>query len=182
MTHEVFLQDVPSINGRVLRNELVPLMWKLNINDFIIDKPRDKPMAWVRFLDPNDAQRFLEKYGTVGPHRKLTISGAKIRVVRSTKEVDAFAMGALRRLRTERLTKLARRGAGGHDDDSGRAEAVVLNHMSLSCGHNMFINKTLTFIEEWKMGGLMAGITRFGRRMIVIKLNLGPGRLVRLTA
>ncbi|KGQ04334.1 RNA-dependent RNA polymerase 1 [Beauveria bassiana D1-5] len=63
---EVFLKNVPiDVGEDRLKKELTPFFNALSIVDFIVDKPKRKPMAWVSFLRHSDGEAFLKTHGKV---------------------------------------------------------------------------------------------------------------------
>ncbi|KAM3437517.1 hypothetical protein NHJ13734_004584 [Beauveria thailandica] len=77
---EVFLKNVPvNLGEDRLKNELTPFLNALGIVDFIVDKPKRKPMAWVSFLRHSDGEAFLRTHGKVAaapvPEKPLATDG-----------------------------------------------------------------------------------------------------------
>lgn len=61
---EVFLRGVPAtLAEQNLKEALAPYLNTLGIADWVVDKPKRKPMAWVTFLSAADGTTFLKKHG-----------------------------------------------------------------------------------------------------------------------
>ncbi|TQV91673.1 RNA-dependent RNA polymerase [Cordyceps javanica] len=78
---EVFLRGVPKdLADDTLRQELLPLMQRLGIEDWSCDKPKKKTQAWLTFLRCEDGAQFLERHGKViaptQPRSAATVAAA----------------------------------------------------------------------------------------------------------
>ena len=61
---EVFCRNVPQdLSEEGFIQELMPFMKALNITDFYCEKPKRRPQAWIKFLNPGDGYSFLERHG-----------------------------------------------------------------------------------------------------------------------
>ncbi|KAK2938336.1 RNA-dependent RNA polymerase, eukaryotic-type [Fusarium oxysporum f. sp. vasinfectum] len=61
---EVFCRNVPQdLSEESFKQELMPFMKALNITDFYCEKPKRRPQAWIKFLNPGDGYSFLERHG-----------------------------------------------------------------------------------------------------------------------
>ncbi|OAA55404.1 RNA-dependent RNA polymerase [Cordyceps fumosorosea ARSEF 2679] len=61
---EVFLRGVPATLAEDnLKAALAPFVNALGIADWVVDKPKRKPMAWVTFLNAADGTKFLKTHG-----------------------------------------------------------------------------------------------------------------------
>ncbi|KAM3512242.1 hypothetical protein MY11210_004089 [Beauveria gryllotalpidicola] len=143
---EVFLKNVPvDLTEDRLKNEVTPFLNALGIVDFIVDKPKRKPMAWVSFLKHTDGDAFLKKHGKVAAlpsSQKPQPSGGRLRDIarlhllstpiyaeRSRREVNKLALHRLTHERDERQKK---------PDRGQPAPAIICSINAVSCGKIVF--------------------------------------------
>ncbi|KAM5379841.1 hypothetical protein ACJA88_005269 [Fusarium oxysporum] len=68
---EVFCRNVPQdLSEESFKQELMPFMKALNITDFYCEKPKRRPQAWIKFLNPGDGYSFLERHGKQQRHNE----------------------------------------------------------------------------------------------------------------
>ncbi|KAF4415616.1 RNA-dependent RNA polymerase 1 [Fusarium acutatum] len=164
---EVFCRNVPQdLSEESFKQELMPFMKALNITDFYCDKPKRKPQAWIKFLNPGDGYSFLESHGkqqrpnqpqkeNINPRYpfktnfrskdtpRLHILKTAVFVEKSTRVLDKHSIAHLKHERAKEQQKAA---ATTTKDRQAQSKAFNIN--SISCGGNTFRGpeQTITFV------------------------------------
>jgi hypothetical protein len=163
---EVFCRNVPQdLSEESFKNELLPLMKSLGISDFYCEKPKSKPRAWIKFLEPRDGQAFLDRHGKQAhqgdyskenfnprypfkPYAKpkqtprLYILKAPVFVEKSTRALDKPTIAHLRHERGKKQKPAAAKDR--------QAQVKAFKILNISCGGNTFHGPDgiITFVEH----------------------------------
>ncbi len=185
---EVFLSNVPlSLTDGNLQTELKPLLNALGIVDWVVDKPKRKPVAWISFLKASDGVKFLKKHGKVSaPQRQTQVSAASpspgdghgapprdrtpavarllllstpIYVEKSRRKVNPQTLGHLRHESKERQTK---------PDRGQRASAIICRLRQLSSGKIIFAQPRMELKYMQQTHHQISGHATFGLQSLVV--------------
>ncbi|KAJ5693424.1 hypothetical protein N7462_002847 [Penicillium macrosclerotiorum] len=171
---EVFLRNIPiDLNEDGLKVQLEPFMKRLQIVDFICEKPRKKGHGNVTFLNRRDGERFLDRHGTRKtrsllpspahpPVYNLRFMGTDILCELSRRpQPQAFTLRALEHAAQERTNPLYTT-----EEDTS---AIVFRLASFNCGYYAFHTKHLAYVPQiwWNQ----CGIVKCTKRNFVVKLE-----------
>lgn len=181
---EAFLRNVPqTLADEDLRKELKPYMEALKITDWICEKPRRKPQAWIKFLNQEDGRKFLQKHERIkatpeqqkenaGPESlfkprlrtgrdraRLHILKTAVYVEKSTRPLDKHTINHLKYDREQRKTPR-----------DPQAPTTAFRLYKISCGGNIFHgeNKVLTFVEQEASVCSIETVGKFTQRYLTI--------------
>ncbi|PLB44105.1 RNA-directed RNA polymerase QDE-1 [Aspergillus steynii IBT 23096] len=173
---EVFVRNIPcQLSRDGFKRELDPLMERLQIVDFMCDKPRSKYFGFITFLRQDDGHRFLAAHGQdeipegfLGLPRlrpRLSLMGVNIFCKLGDREPNPLILRALEHEVEERRKRLGI-----------KPETIISFAMTMvSCGRSDFVRERLVYTPEeaWKM----KGIIKFRKRDIVVKT---ASRIIRM--
>ena len=178
---EVFMRNLPiDLNEDGLKTQLEPFMNRLNIVDFICEKPKRKSIGNVTFLSRRDGERFLEIHGQRSaetPFRSyapapaksnLKLTGADVFCTLSKRQPQEFTIKTLSHAAQERANPQYT-----IEEDSS---AVLFFLSSFSCGYYTFISEHLGYVPEVEWSN--HGTVKFTKRNVVV--NLDSGQLIRI--
>ncbi|KAJ4007046.1 hypothetical protein NW752_010460 [Fusarium irregulare] len=169
---EIFCRNVPQdLSEESFKRELLPFMNVLNITDFWCDKPRDKSLAWIRFLNVGDGSAFLQRHGkhrrpnehgkeNMNPNfqfrpnprprdtPRLFILRTPVFVEQSQKPVDKHAIAHFKYEREKKQKETASATKKDH-----HAPARAFDIADIRCGGNTFWGEhdILTFVDHNKL-------------------------------
>lgn len=165
---EVFVHNVPNQLSRDgFKRELDPIMERLQIVDFMCDKPKSKHFGFITFLRKDDGNRFLAAHGQ-DEFPSGFLGNLRFKARLSLVGVDTFCKAGDREpnpliIRTlEHEAELRKKRLGI------KPETVISFGMtSLSCGRCDFVREQLVYTpeESWAMEGVM----NFRKRDVVVK-------------
>ncbi|KAK1625738.1 RNA-dependent RNA polymerase [Colletotrichum phormii] len=185
---EVYLTNVPRhLTDRTLEKELRPHMNALGILEWACSSKSKNNKGWVTFLNTADAKRFLKRHGKQslpddGATSKSTPRGGKppnqrakanlflmntpVWVAPSNRPPDPFMIKSLAHRLEEEYRQRKQQDAPSADDP------IVFQVSHLACGHNSVQrDKTLIFNEQCRFS--QRGLAKFGKRMLILKLEQG---------
>ncbi|KAI6756713.1 hypothetical protein HG530_011311 [Fusarium avenaceum] len=191
---EVFCRNVPQdLSEDSLKRELLPLMMALRISDFYCEKPKRRPQAWIKFLEPSDGKAFLSKHGkqaqqgdygkeNLNPQHpfklytkpketpRLFILKTAVYVEKSTRPVDKFSIAHLKHEREKK--KKQKKPAATKDRQT---QVQSFNILEISCGGNTFYGpeKTITFVEHNKLALPRGVIGKFTPQWLTVQKEAG---------
>ncbi|RKK82930.1 hypothetical protein BFJ69_g2837 [Fusarium oxysporum] len=173
---EVFCRSVPQdLSEESFKQELMPFMKALNITDFYCEKPKRRPQAWIKFLNPGDGYSFLERHGKQQRHNesqkeninprypfktnfrpkdtpRLHILKTAVFVEQSTRALDKHSIAHLKHERDKKQQKAAAAAAAAAATTTKDRQAPVkaFSIIGISCGGNTFRGpqQVITFVEH----------------------------------
>ncbi|TXC03462.1 hypothetical protein FocTR4_00001936 [Fusarium oxysporum f. sp. cubense] len=174
---EVFCRNVPQdLSEESFKQELMPFMKALNITDFYCEKPKRRPQAWIKFLNPGDGYSFLERHGKQQRHNesqkeninprypfktnfrpkdtpRLHILKTAVFVEQSTRALDKHSIAHLKRERDKKQQKAAAAAAAAAAATTTKdrqAPVKAFSIIGISCGGNTFRGplQVITFVEH----------------------------------
>lgn len=170
------MTNIPQqMTDRVLRNHLQPLMKDLSIDTYRCQKPQQKQFGFLVFLDINDGNRFLEKYGETKASRLLSVTPPKIQVLntpiycaKSHKSPNAHLLQSLEKEKRDHKTR-ARTVVT--TEKSGQPIKNQFALGSVSCGIWSYVGDKVVYVPYYhhqEPGG-----ATFGARSLLVKLWCG---------
>jgi hypothetical protein len=173
---EVFVRDVPEqVTEKGLRNLLQPYMRKISIDIFYCHKQRHKRFAFLIFLEPNDGNRFLQKYGQTKPPAlqfnqppKIQILMTPIYCAISKKSPNQHV---LRSLEKEKNDKKARIQTVNITEISKQPPKKDFPCSSVSCGVWSYAGTELVYVPCSTTHA--NGQAKFGARSLLVRLDSG---------
>lgn len=173
---EVFVTNIPQqMTDRVLRNHLQPLMKDLSIDTYRCQKPQQKQFGFLVFLDINDGNRFLEKYGETKASRSLSTTPPKILILntpiycaKSHKSPNLHLLQSLEKEKRDQKTKTRTVVT------TETSRQPIKNHFALdsvSCGIWSYAGNKAVYVPYYHHEEL--GSATFGARSLLVKLWRG---------
>ncbi|TVY69325.1 hypothetical protein Focb16_v000340 [Fusarium oxysporum f. sp. cubense] len=159
---EVFCRNVPQdLSEESFKQELMPFMKALNITDFYCEKPKRRPQAWIKFLNPGDGYSFLERHGKQQRHNesqkeninprypfktnfrpkdtpRLHILKTAVFIEQSTRALDKHSIAHLKHERDKKQQKAAAAAAAATTTKDRQAPVKAFSIIGISCGGNTF--------------------------------------------
>ncbi|KAF5672461.1 hypothetical protein FHETE_3764 [Fusarium heterosporum] len=188
---EALCRNVPQdLSEESFKRELLPLMKALDISDFYCEKPKAKPRAWIKFLNPRDGQTFLDKHGkqkcqqddskgNLSPRYpfqaytkpkdipRLRILKTAVFVEKSTRPLDKHALAHLKHERDKKQKATAVKGR--------QAPIKEFSILNIICGGNTFCgpDKIITFVDHNRMIIPKDAIGKFTPQWLTIQHEAG---------
>ncbi|KAI9037676.1 RNA-directed RNA polymerase QDE-1 [Aspergillus affinis] len=173
---EVFVRGIPmQLSRDGFKREFDPIMERLQIMDFMCDKPKARYFGFITFLREDDGNRFLAAHGQeetptplLGRPRvrpRLSIMGVDIFCKLGDRHPNPLVIRALEHQAEQRRKRLGI-----------KPETIISFHMTtLSCGRCDFADRELVYTpeESWTT----EGVIRFRKRDIVVKTE---SRVIRM--
>ncbi|PHH50770.1 putative RNA-dependent RNA polymerase 2 [Ceratocystis fimbriata CBS 114723] len=157
---EVILSNVPrQCPQKVVTDNLMPYLEKLQITEFTCVKMSQKPSARILFVHKKDAELFLSKFpATIPNHSKLVIVGAKVVATRGRPISDEIEV-----MHAQHVTKERKKYETAlKSQDHQLSQPISMAIGAVTCGkcHIMPDGKLVYVAEAWTTG--TANI-KFGR-------------------
>ncbi|KAK3303922.1 RNA dependent RNA polymerase-domain-containing protein [Chaetomium strumarium] len=157
---EVFMRNVlPRLTDRSLETQLQPLMERLHITDYMVEKAKGKHIGNITFRHKADGVRFLQH------HREITILGSRVVCQESKRAVNELTLRAIEHKASQRI----------QNETVPQETVKTLAATELSCGYYTFNDKRLTFTAEWTANESCQ--LKFTKRNLLVRLT---GRDVQL--
>ena len=179
---EVFLKKVPErTTEKNLTEFLQPILAILSIEDFYCRKRKGQDCAFLTFLQRQDGDRFLARYGYVkGPfgqpylppgREALSFQGIPLQCTLSTKPPDRYA---LKHLEAEAKSKKRQKGRSSRDDASTALNRIPSLYQISSVSSGMWeysSSSELVFVSHFSW--MEPGTVRFSAKAIIVSLGSG---------
>ncbi|KAF4986827.1 hypothetical protein FGRMN_10645 [Fusarium graminum] len=188
---EALCRNVPQdLSEESFKRELLPFMKALDISDFYCDKPKTKPRAWIKFLNPRDGQAFLDKHGkqkcqqddskeNFNPRYplqayakpkdipRLRILKAAVFVEKSTRPLDKHMFAHLKHEREKKQKATAVKDR--------QAPIKAFKILNMTCGGNTFCGpeKIITFVDHNRLSLPKDAIGKFTPQWLTIQHEAG---------